>query len=123
MRRIACGTWSRCSRVRRLPDLRDRGDEPPAVRPRRGRNELVAGFHTEYSGITFAMFFLGEYVATVTVAAIGVTLFLGGWRGPAPDFTTPASWAVPLVHAQGDPRDLRSWSCFEARFPASATTG
>jgi len=47
-------------------------------------SELVAGFHTEYSGITFAMFFLGEYVSTVTVAAIGVTLFLGGWRGPAP---------------------------------------
>ena len=53
--------------------------------------ELVAGFHTEYSGITFAMFFLGEYVATVTVAAIGVTLFLGGWRGPAPDFL-PGLW-------------------------------
>jgi NADH-quinone oxidoreductase subunit H len=56
--------------------------------------ELVAGFHTEYSGITFAMFFLGEYVATVTVAAIGVTLFLGGWRGPAPDFLP---WLWPLL--------------------------
>jgi NADH-quinone oxidoreductase subunit H len=57
-------------------------------------SELVAGFHTEYSGISFAMFFLGEYVATVTVAAIGVTLFLGGWRGPAPDFLP---WLWPLV--------------------------
>jgi NADH-quinone oxidoreductase subunit H len=57
-------------------------------------SELVAGFHTEYSGITFAMFFLGEYVATVTVAAIGVTLFLGGWRGPAPDFLP---WLWPLL--------------------------
>ena len=56
--------------------------------------ELVAGFHTEYSGISFAMFFLGEYVATVTVAAIGVTLFLGGWRGPAPDFLP---WLWPLL--------------------------
>src|ERR671935_3088085 len=56
--------------------------------------ELVAGFHTEYSGITFAMFFLGEYVATVTVAAIGVTLFLGGWRGAAPDFLP---WLWPLL--------------------------
>ena len=54
----------------------------------------MAGFHTEYSGITFAMFFLGEYVATVTVAAIGVTLFLGGWRGPAPDFLP---WLWPFV--------------------------
>jgi NADH-quinone oxidoreductase subunit H len=57
-------------------------------------SELVAGFHTEYSGISFAMFFLGEYVATVTVAAIGVTLFLGGWRGPAPDFLP---WLWPLL--------------------------
>ena len=57
-------------------------------------SELVAGFHTEYSGISFAMFFLGEYVATVTVAAIGVTLFLGGWRGPAPDVLP---WLWPFV--------------------------
>src|SRR5918996_5795374 len=57
-------------------------------------SELVAGFHTEYSGISFAMFFLGEYVSTVTVAAIGVTLFLGGWRGPAPDFLP---WLWPFL--------------------------
>src|SRR5918994_1246285 len=56
--------------------------------------ELVAGFHTEYSGIAFAMFFLGEYVSTVTVAAIGVTLFLGGWRGPAPDILP---WLWPIL--------------------------
>jgi NADH-quinone oxidoreductase subunit H len=55
--------------------------------------ELVAGFHTEYSGIKFAMFFLGEYVNTVTVAAIAVTLFLGGWQGPAPHFV-PWLWPV-----------------------------
>ncbi len=57
-------------------------------------SELVAGFHTEYSGIKFAMFYLGEYVNTVTVAAVAVTLFLGGWRGPAPAFVP---WLWPLL--------------------------
>ena len=57
--------------------------------------ELVAGFHTEYSGIKFAMFFLGEYVSTVTIAAVGVTLFLGGWRGPWFEGFLP--WLGPLL--------------------------
>ncbi len=57
--------------------------------------ELVAGFHTEYSGIKFAMFFLGEYVNTVTVAAIAVTLFLGGWRGPV--YPSVVHWFWPLL--------------------------
>jgi NADH-quinone oxidoreductase subunit H len=57
-------------------------------------SELVAGFHTEYSGIKFAMFYLGEYINTVTVAAVATTLWLGGWRGPAPDVVP---WLWPLL--------------------------
>jgi NADH-quinone oxidoreductase subunit H len=44
-------------------------------------SELVAGFHTEYSGMKFAMFFLGEYIGITLISALTVTLFFGGWRG------------------------------------------
>jgi len=49
-----------------------------------GEGELVAGYHTEYSSMKFAMFYLAEYINMTTVAALATTLFLGGWRAPVP---------------------------------------
>jgi NADH-quinone oxidoreductase subunit H len=49
-----------------------------------GEGELVAGYHTEYSSMKFAMFYLAEYINMITVSALAVTLFLGGWRAPWP---------------------------------------
>jgi NADH-quinone oxidoreductase subunit H len=45
--------------------------------------ELVAGYHTEYSAMKFAMFFMAEYANMITVACLATLLFFGGWRGPA----------------------------------------
>src|SRR3990170_3134294 len=47
--------------------------------------ELTAGYHTEYSGMKFTLFFMGEYIKMIGVSAIFVTLFLGGWQGPLVD--------------------------------------
>jgi len=52
-------------------------------------SELVAGFHTEYSSMKFAMFFLGEYGNMINVSALAPILFLGGWHGP---FLPPPVW-------------------------------
>ena len=49
-----------------------------------GEGELVGGYHTEYSSLKFALFYLAEYVNMTTVAALATTLFLGGWRAPWP---------------------------------------
>ena len=51
--------------------------------------ELVAGFHTEYSGMRFGLFFVGEYINIIVLGGLAATFFLGGWRGP---FLPPLIW-------------------------------
>jgi NADH-quinone oxidoreductase subunit H len=55
-------------------------------------HEIVAGFHTEYSGMKFGMFFVGEYLGVTLNAAMIVTLFFGGWLGPV--FLPPLVWFI-----------------------------
>jgi NADH-quinone oxidoreductase subunit H len=59
-------------------------------------NELQAGFHTEYSGMRFALFFVGEYVNMVLLGAVTAVFFLGGWHGP---FLPPIVWLALKVLA------------------------
>jgi NADH-quinone oxidoreductase subunit H len=55
--------------------------------------ELTAGYHTEYSGMKFALFFMAEYIKMIAVSAIAVTLFFGGYRGP---FIDTIPWLGPI---------------------------
>src|SRR6195256_1918703 len=63
-------------------------------------SELVAGFHTEYSGFRWALYFLAEYANIFVVSAVGVTLFWGGWLRPFPSvawLAKPLNYGVPVL--------------------------
>jgi NADH-quinone oxidoreductase subunit H len=70
-----------------------------------GESEIVAGFHVEYSGMAFAVFFLAEYANMILIAALTVLMFLGGWLPPIE--VAPFTWIPPLV-----------WFCIKTTFVA-----
>ena len=57
-------------------------------------NEIVAGFHTEYSGMRFGLFFVGEYINMIILSSMVTVFFLGGWQGP---FLPPIVWFMLKV--------------------------
>ena len=83
-------------------------------------SEIVAGFHIEYSGMKFGMFFVAEFLHAFTVGVLTAVLFLGGWRGPGAE-AVPAGWAWSTSRSRPLPATSSSFSCARP-CPASAST-
>ena len=66
-----------------------------------GESEIVAGFHVEYSGMAFAVFFLAEYANMILIAALAVLMFLGGWLTPLPPAWLPEAGLFRMVLGDG----------------------
>jgi NADH-quinone oxidoreductase subunit H len=64
-------------------------------------SELVAGFMTEYSGFRWSLFFLAEYAAMLAVSSIAVTMWLGGWLRPFPNWLSGSAWSVAFSFVPG----------------------
>jgi NADH-quinone oxidoreductase subunit H len=82
-------------------------------------SELTAGFHTEYSGFRWSLFFLAEYSAMIAVSSIAVTLWLGGWLRPFPNLLSGATWDLVFSWFPGVTFLLFAAMCFfnAARMP------
>jgi NADH-quinone oxidoreductase subunit H len=82
-------------------------------------SELTAGFHTEYSGFRWSLFFLAEYSAMIAVSSIAVTLWLGGWLRPFPNWLSGSTWDLVFSLVPGISFLLLAVMCFynTARMP------
>jgi NADH-quinone oxidoreductase subunit H len=82
-------------------------------------SELTAGFHTEYSGFRWSLFFLAEYSAMIAVSSIAVTLWLGGWLRPFPNLLSGSTWDLAFSLIPGITFLLFAAICFfnTARMP------